>query len=81
MEILKLLVRVIIYLASIFILASCSPGWRVAGYELNPSEEIVNTVFIEIVAHDSTMHWYANNLFHGENYCLLHNRWETVRVK
>jgi len=81
MEILKLLVRVMISLLSMLIVIGCSPGWRVAGYELNPSEEIVNTVFIEIVAQDSTMHWYANNLFHGENYCLLHNRWETVRVK
>jgi len=76
-----LLVKVITYLLSMFILKSCSPGWRIAGYELNQSEEEINTVFIEIVAHDSTMHWYAGNLFHGENYCILHNKWEDVRIK
>ena len=81
MEILKLLVRVMISLLSMLTVIGCSPGWRVAGYELNPKKEMTNTVFIEIVAHDSTMHWYADKIYHGDNYCILHNKWEEVKVK
>ena len=81
MEILKLLIRVMTFLFVILMIVSCSPGWSVGGYELNPSDTTKNTVFIEIVAHDSTMHWYAGSLVHGENYCVLHNQWEEVRIK
>ena len=70
-----------IFLFGILMLISCSPGWSVAGYEISPSDTTHNTVFIEIVSHDSTIHWYAGSLFHGENYCVLHNRWEEVRIK
>ena len=75
----QLLVRVIIFLLFISTNLNCSSGWSVGGYELTPMD--TNTVFIEIVAKDSTMHWYAGKLYHGDNYCILHNRWEEVRIQ
>ena len=75
----RTLVQVIIFLLFISTSLNCSSGWTIGGYELTPED--TNTVFIEIVAHDSSMHWYAGKIFHGENYCTLHNVWEKVRIK
>ena len=77
----QLLVRVITFLLFIFTSLNCSSGWSVAGYEISPGDTTANTVFIEIIAQDSTMHWYAGKLYHGDNYCMLHNKWEQVRIQ
>ena len=58
MEILKLLVRVMIFLLSIIIIQSCgSNGWIIASIPLTPQDTVTNTVFIEIMDADSTIHW------------------------
>lgn len=58
---------------------SCSGGWSVGGYELTPSD--TNTVFIEILDSDSTVHWYHGTINESNNWCYAHNAWEDVRVK
>lgn len=62
---------------------SCSAGWSVGGYQLTPADtsKVNNTVFIEIIAQDSTLHWYANTIYSGDNWCHLHDKWEEVKVK
>lgn len=77
--------RIVLTITLYFLLTSnlgCSAtGWAIAGYELSPSDTTNNTVFKEIVCQDSIEHWYANTIYHGDNYCHLHNRWEHVEVK
>ena len=75
------LIQVIIFLLNIFANLNCSPGWSVAGHELTPSDTTENTVYIEIIAHDSTNHWYADKVRHGDNWCFLHDQWEDVRIQ
>jgi len=76
-----LLIRVMIFLLSIIMLKSCSPGWSVAGYELSPSDTTSNTVFVEIISSDSISHWYSDRINHGDNWCYRHGEWELVRIK
>ena len=80
MEDLKLLVRVMTFLFFIN-LTGCSQGWSVGGIQITPQDTIKNTAFIEIIAHDSVEHWYANKIYSGENWCHLHDEWEYVEVK
>jgi uncharacterized lipoprotein YajG len=82
MEILKLLVRVMIFLLSIIIIQSCSgKGWIIASVPVTPQDTVQNTVFIEILDADSTMHWYHGKVNNHANYCYKHNQWEEVEVK
>jgi len=62
------------------LIASCTSGWSVGGYELTPSDTM-NTVFIEIVDTDSTVHWYHGRVNETSNWCYMHDEWEDVRVK
>mgnify|MGYP003659346529 FL=1 len=77
----KLLAKVTMFLFLMFMLTNCNPGWSIAGYEISPSDTTRNTVYIEIIAHDSTEHWYADKVRHGDNWCFLHRGWENVRVQ
>jgi hypothetical protein len=77
----QLLARVIIFLLFISTGLNCSSGWSVSGYELSPMDTSMNTVFIEVLSHDSTEHWYAHRVYHGDNWCHLHDKWEYVEVK
>jgi len=82
MEILKLLVRVMTFLLSIVTIQNCeNEGWVVANVHLDPQEELVNTVFIEIVDADSTTHWYHGKVYEYSNWCYKHNEWEDIRIK
>ena len=62
------------------LMASCTSGWSIGGYELTPSDT-VNTVFIEIVDTDSTVHWYHGQISETSNWCYKHEEMEDVRVK
>ena len=62
-------------------LIGCSQGWSVGGVQITPQDTVVNTVFIEIIAHDSVEHSYANKIYNGENWCHLHDEWEHVEVR
>ncbi len=81
MEILKLLVRVMIFLLIITGIPNCSQGWVVGSLPLTPQDTVTNTVFIEIVDADSTMHWYHGKIYEYSNWCYRHDEWEDIRIK
>ena len=80
MEILKLLVRVMIFLLGILGMQSCSQGWIVGNIPITPQDSVINSDFIEIVDADSTMHWYHGNIT-DYNWCYKHEEYEEVVVK
>jgi hypothetical protein len=61
-------------------LPGCSNGWIVGNIQLTPADSVINMVFIEIIAHDSTVHWYYGNIS-DYNYCYKHEQYEEVKVK
>tara|TARA_R110001583_G_scaffold84474_3_gene222148 strand:+ start:1008 stop:1232 length:225 start_codon:yes stop_codon:yes gene_type:complete len=74
MEILKLLVQVITFLLSIFMLSSCSNGWTVGNFQ--------DSTFVELIDQDSTAHYYdADISFSKDSWCYTHNQWEIIRKK
>ena len=82
MEILKLLVRVMIFLLSIMIIQSCgSQGWVVANIPLAPQDSVSNTVFIEIMDADSVVHWFHGTISDLGNWCFKHQRMEEVKIQ
>ncbi len=82
METLKLLVQAMIFLLSIITIQNCgSSGWIVGNIPLTPQDTLTNTVFIEIMDADSTIHWYHGKVNNHSNYCYKHNRWEEVEVR
>ena len=78
MVILKLLVRVIIFLFLITI-TGCSQGLSVGGVVLTPQNTVQNTVFIEIMDADSNMHYYHGKIYTSSNWCWLHNEFEDIK--
>ena len=81
MEILKLLVRVMIFLLIMSGIPSCSQGWIVGNIPLTPQDTVTNTVFTEIVDADSTIHWFHGSISDHSNWCYKHQRLEEVRVQ
>ena len=81
MEILKLLVRVMTFLLITSGIPSCSQGWIVGNIPLTPQDTVTNTVFIEIMDADSTVHWFHGNISDYSNWCYRHQRLEEVRVQ
>lgn len=78
MEISKLLIQVITFLLSIFMLNSCSNGWYVGNLQLSSDD----SSFVEIVDQDSTAHYYDYNVsFENDSWCYTHNQWEIIRKK
>ena len=74
-------IRAMIFLLNIIILTNCSQGWSVSGVQITPADTTNNTVFIEIVSHDSTVHWYTNKVYDGQNWCFKHEELEDVRIQ
>jgi hypothetical protein len=58
---------------------SCSGGWSVGGYELTPADTTTNTVFIEIMDKDSTIHYYHDMVYEASNWCWLHQSFEDLK--
>ena len=81
MEILKLLVRVMIFLLGILGMQSCNQGWIVGNIPLTPQDTVTNTVFIEIVDAYSSIHWFHGSISIDGNWCYKHQRMEEVEVK
>ena len=85
MEILKLFVKklipLIIFLLFIATNLNCSSSWSTFNYKLTSDSIDTNTIFIEIISHDSTEHWYLKNIYNGSNWCYLHSGWEDVRIR
>ena len=72
----KILTPLMIFL----LLTSCtSQGWIIGNLSLTPSDTLRNTVFIEIMDVDSTIHFYRNFISDHSNWCYEHNTWEDVR--
>ena len=77
MEILKLLIRVMIFLLFITMIG-CGSGWSVGGYQITPQDTVSNTVFIEIMGTDSVVHYYHGKVYTKSNWCWKHNQFEDV---
>ena len=77
MEILRLLVRVMIFLLFITI-TGCGTGWSVAGYQITPQDTVSNTVFIEIMGTDSVVHYYHGTVYTNSNWCWRHHQFEDI---
>ena len=77
MEILKLLVRVMIFLLFITI-TGCGTGWSVGGYQITPQDTVSNTVFIEVMGIDSVLHYYHGRVYEESNWCWIHHQLEDV---
>lgn len=77
MEILKLLIRVMIFLLFIT-MTGCARGWSVAGYQITPQDTVSNTVFIEIMGTDSVVHYYHGKVYTKSNWCWKHHQFEDV---
>ena len=77
MEILKLLIRVMIFLLFITMIG-CGRGWSVGGYQITPQDTVSNTVFIEIMGTDSVVHYYHGKVYTSSNWCWLHHQFEDV---
>jgi len=76
----KQLVQVMIFLLSINLIGGCSKGWSVGNLQVTPSDTMVNTVFIEIMAIDSVMHYYHHTIYETQNWCWLHHEFEDVKL-
>tara|TARA_R100001443_G_scaffold40313_1_gene53770 strand:- start:1730 stop:1975 length:246 start_codon:yes stop_codon:yes gene_type:complete len=81
MEILKLLVQVMTFLLIILGIPNCNRGWIVGNIPLTPQDTVTNTVFIEIVDADSSVHWFHGSISIDGNWCYKHQRMEEVKVK
>ena len=82
MEILQLLIRAMIFLLSIIIIQGCgNQGWVVANIPLTPQDTVTNTVFIEIMDADSTVHWYHGKVYEDSNWCFKHEEFEDIRMR
>lgn len=79
MEILKLLIRVIPFLL-VILLKGCSQGWSVGGVQLTPQDSVSNSVFIEIVGIDSSLHYYHERVYQSQNWCWIHHQFEDVKL-
>ncbi len=72
--------QLMIYLFAILINLNCSNGWSVMGLDLTEIED-VNTVFIEVMDSDSSIHYYHERVYSTQNWCYLHQRFEDVARK
>ena len=73
--------RTLVRVITILLLTSflgCSQGWSVSGVVLTPQDTVQNTVFIEIMDADSTMHYYHGKIYTSQNWCWLHHQFEDI---
>ncbi len=62
------------------LLTSCtSQGWIVGNLPVTPSDTVTNSVFIEVMDVDSTIHWYHGRISDHSNWCYKHDIWEDIR--
>lgn len=76
--------RTLVRVTTILLLTSflgCSQGWSVGGVVLTPQDTVQNTVFIEIMDADSSVHYYHGNVYKHSNWCWLHHQFEDISVK
>ena len=76
-----MLVQVMTFLLIILGIPNCNRGWIVGNIPLTPQDTVTNTVFIEIVDADSSVHWFHGSISIDGNWCYKHQRMEEVKVK
>jgi hypothetical protein len=73
--------RTLVRVTTILLLTSflgCSQGWSVGSVVLTPQDTVQNTVFIEIMDADSTIHYYHGKIYTRSNWCWLHHQFEDI---
>ena len=75
----QILVRLTIFVLSMFMLGSCSNGWSIAGFELTPQDTTRKGILIELMDRDSILHCYHSAVTEKDNWCYYHLRYEDVK--
>jgi len=66
-------------LLGLIILAGCSPGWAIAGHNLDNSGD---STFVQVIDVDSLSHIFERPLIlKYDAWCLTHNQFEIVNKK
>ena len=76
-----MLIRVMTFLLIISGIPNCNQGWIVGNIPLTPQDTLTNTIFIEIVDVDSTVHWFHGTISDYSNWCYKHQRLEEVKIQ
>ena len=82
--ILKLFMKTLILLMIFLFLLTvtgCGQGWSVGGVVLTPQDTVTNTVFIELMGADSSLHYYHNRIYQTQNWCWIHHQFEDVNYE
>ena len=74
----KILTLLMIFL---WFISCTNQGWIVANLPLAPEDSVSNSVFIEIMDADSSIHWFHGRISDHGNWCYKHQRLEEVKIK
>ena len=74
----KILTLLMIFL---WFISCTNQGWIVANLPLAPEDSVSNSVFIEIMDADSSIHWFHGRISNHGNWCYKHQRLEEVKIK
>ena len=74
----KILTLLMIFL---WFISCTNQGWIVANIPLAPEDSVSNSVFIEIMDADSSIHWFHGRISNHGNWCYKHQRLEEVKIK
>jgi uncharacterized lipoprotein YajG len=74
--------KIPILLTIFLLLTGCgNQGWIIANIPLAPEDSVSNSVFIEIMDADSTIHWFHGRISNYSNWCYKHQRLEEVKKR
>jgi len=76
----KKLIQVTVFLLSMNLMTGCNQGWSIGNLEITPSDTVTNTVFIEIMGDDSTVHYYHHTIYETQNWCWVHHQFEDIKL-
>ena len=70
----KILIRVM----GLMLITSFVGCNHVGSLQVTPSDTVINTVFIEVMGADSSIHYYHNQIYKTQNWCWIHHQFEDV---
>ena len=74
--------KILTLLTIFLLLTGCgNQGWIVANIPLAPEDSVSNSVFIEIMDADSSIHWFHGRISNHGNWCYKHQRLEEVKIQ
>ena len=74
--------KILTLLTIFLLLTGCgNQGWIVANLPLAPEDSVSNSVFIEIMDADSSIHWFHGRISNHGNWCYKHQRLEEVKIQ